>query len=145
MTQQELLRDEPINFEQVRRFLKSAAVKLERAAAVIPIDEQTGFQMAYEAMLRASLGFMLSMGKRPRSTAGHHRVIIDFVAGELGSSYVAFMTTFDRMRRKRNEAIYEPLGTITETEARAALDVALRYLHTIHEHIQRRNPQQKLL
>lgn len=139
------IKDEPVNFTQINRFLHSASQKLNKAARVVPIDEQTGFQMAYDAMLRASLAFMLSLGKRPRSTVGHHRVIIEFMTTALGGDYRALMRSFNLMRRKRNEALYEPTSTITEKEAEDAIDTARKYLKIIVEEIHKRNPQQKLI
>ncbi len=138
------IRDEPINFVQIQNFIESAVMKLGKAEEVISIDEQTGFQMAYDAMLRVSLGFMLSLGKRPRSTVGHHRIVIDFVAEQLGGQYQSIMKMFDIMRKKRNEAIYEPVSTITEKEAKDAIATARKYFAIIIEEIRVRNPQQQL-
>jgi hypothetical protein len=44
-------------------------------------DEEACLQQAYEAMLKASLGFMFSRGFRPRSQPGHHIAIIEFRPG----------------------------------------------------------------
>jgi len=140
-----VLTNERIDFEQINGFLRSAATKLKKAGQIISLDEQIGFQTAYEAMLRASLGFLLSYGKRPRNMVGHHKVVIEFVAERLGSEYSALMHSFDVMRRKRNEAIYEPISTITETEAAEALRIANQLLKVVIEDIHTRNPQQKLL
>lgn len=101
--------------------------------------------MAYDAMLRASLAFMLSLGKRPRSTVGHHRIVIEFMSAALGSEYHTLMRSFNLMRRKRNEALYEPTSTITEKEAEDAIGTARKYLKVIVEEIHKRNPQQKLI
>jgi len=139
-----LVKDEAVNWIQIQRFLESATVKLKKAEKVVPIDEQTGFQMAYDAMLRGSLAFMLSLGKRPRSSVGHHKVIVEFVGSMFGAQYHSLMKSFDIMRRKRNEAIYEPVSTITEKEAIDAIDTAQRYIQVMIREIQARNPQQKL-
>lgn len=140
-----VVRDEAVNWIQIQRFLESAGAKLQKAEKVVPIDEQTGFQMAYDAMLRASLALMLSLGKRPRSSVGHHKVIIEFVGSVFGDQYHSLMKSFDIMRRKRNEAIYEPVSSITEKEAIDAIDTAKRYIQIMIQEIQARNPQQKLV
>lgn len=138
------IRPEKANFNQIRGFISTAKIKIDKSEKIVKIDEQAGFQIAYEAMLRASLGFMLSFGVRPRSGVGHHKVIIEFVSGKLGKEYSSIMRTFDVMRRKRNESIYEPLSSITQKEAKDAIEVARKYLKIISENIELRNPQQKL-
>lgn len=122
----------------------SAERRLRKAKQILKIDEQSGYQAAYDAMLKASLGFMLSFGKRPRSTVGHHKVIIEFVGEKLRPEYTALVRNFDIMRRKRNQAIYEPFATISEKEVNNALQTAKQYLKVIIEEIQKRDPQQSL-
>lgn len=53
----------------------------------------------------------------------------------LGSEYSALMTYFDRMRAKRNRAIYEQAGTITETEARGILKKAEDFVAMVRERL----------
>lgn len=88
------LKPQEINFAQIRDFLESAERRLRKAEQILRIDEQSGFQAAYEAMIRASLGFLLSFGQRPRSSAGHHKVIIGFVGKKLGPGYRIFGQKF---------------------------------------------------
>ncbi len=68
-----------VNWPQIERFLESAEKKLASAHKIIDFDEEASLQLAYEAMLRASLGFMFSHGSRARSQPGHHMAIIAFV------------------------------------------------------------------
>ena len=96
-------------------------------------------------MLKASLGLMLSFGVRPRSLPGHHITIIEFAGEHLGKEFKHLISIFDRMRRKRNHAIYEVGGFISATEARRALASAEQFLDAISEEIQKMNPQIKLL
>ena len=138
------IRPQKINFNQIRSFVKTAQKKIGKAEKVLSIDEQTSFQMVYEAMLRASLGFMLSYGQRPRSGLGHHKIIIDFVAKKLGREYKNIVKAFDLMRRKRNEAIYEPISFITKKEAKDSIALAKKYILIIGEEIENRCPQLKL-
>ena len=63
------IKNQPINFRQIRGFLMSAERGLRKAEQILKIDEQSGYQAAYDGMLKASLGFMLSYGKRPKSTS----------------------------------------------------------------------------
>lgn len=132
------------DFEQINRFLAGAAKKLAAAEKMIRIDEEASYQLAYEAMLKASLGFMLSHGVRPRSVLGHPITIIEFVGKHLGKEWKNLIAMFDRMRRKRNQALYDATGFISRQEARQALETAHKYLATIRDEIQRNNPQARL-
>ena len=96
-------------------------------------------------MLKASLGLMLSFGVRPRSLPGHHVTIIEFAGERLGKQFKHLIFMFDRMRRKRNQAIYEVSGFISATEARKALSSADEYINAISDEIQKKNPQIRLL
>jgi uncharacterized protein (UPF0332 family) len=139
------LKPQRVDFEQIGRFLASAAKKLAAAKKTLAIDEEASYQLAYEAMLKASLGFMRSFGVRPRSLPGHHVTIIEFVEERLGSEFRSLVMMFNRMRRKRHETIYDVAGLISEQEARQALATAEKYLSAIRDEIQRKNPQAKLL
>ncbi len=96
-------------------------------------------------MLKASLGFMLSFGVRPRSVPGHHVTIIEFAGKYLGMQSKNLIAMFDRMRRKRHQAIYDVTGFISKQEALQALETAEKYLAIVRDEIQKKNPEAKLL
>jgi len=139
------LKSQQADFHQIGRYLAGAEKKLGAARKTLAIDEEASYQLAYEAMLKGSLGFMLSYGVRPRSLPGHHVTIIEFAEQKLGSQFKALINMFNRMRRKRHEAIYEVTGIISRQEAEHALSTAAQYLKTIREDIEKRNPQAKLV
>src|SRR5271154_1495956 len=93
--------------KQVRLFLADASKKVAAARKNLAIDEETAYQTAYQAMLKASLALMLSRGQRPRIQLGHHVAIIEFAQKHLDPSLAPFFALFDRMRRKRNQAFYD--------------------------------------
>ena len=114
------LKPHKVDWEQIERFLRSAEKKLASAKKILAFDEEACLQLAYEAMLKASLGFMFSHGFRARSQPGHHiafgcestRNMLVFspcstVSG--GSETWLFMTTRDRfLARTRNELSRRP-------------------------------------
>ena len=122
------LKDQTINSGQIRRFLESAEKKLKAAYQVCAISQKTAFQMAYDSMLRASLGLMLQHGKRPRSLPGHHVAIIEFAGNVLGEEFRGLIRHFDQMRRKRNDLLYEADDFVSETEVSESLKMAERFL-----------------
>ncbi len=104
------IKPQKADLKTVVRYLEQAEMKLESARKALAIDEETAYHLAYEAMLKASLGFMLSCGSRPRSQPGHHALIIEFVREGLGEDHQSLCNLFDRMRRKRNQTLYDVTG-----------------------------------
>lgn len=105
----------------------------KRAAAArknLAIDSGTAYQVAYEAMIKASLALMLSHSQRPRKQLGHHIAIIEFAQKNLPGCQAEVFTLFDRMRRKRNDAFYD-IAIVSDTEASDAVATAEAYLHAI--------------
>ena len=96
-----------IDPKQVKQFLADAHKKASTARKNLPIDAEAAYQIAYEAMLKASLALMLSHGERPRVQLGHHIAIIEFSEKHLASAPAGIFAQFDRMRRKRNNAFYD--------------------------------------
>jgi len=72
-------------------------------------------------MLKASLGFMFSHGFRARSQPGHHIAIIDFVRSRIDKKHAGLLIVFDRLRRKRNMALYDDTGFVSHHDAEQAL------------------------
>jgi hypothetical protein len=81
-------------------------------------------QQAYEAMLKASLGFMFSHGFRARSQPGHHIAIVDFARSRIDKKHAGRLVVFDRLRRKRKLALYDDPGSVSHHEAEQALQSA---------------------
>ena len=91
-------------------------------------------------MLRAALGFMFSQGFRARSQPGHHIAIIEFVRPRLGAQHSGLMTIFDRLRQKRNLALYDDTGFVSLHEAQEALEAARRFLELVRADVSARKP-----
>ena len=129
-----------VDWAQIERFLASADRKLASAHKILAFDEEACLQQAYEAMLKASLGFMFSYGFRARSQPGHHIAIIDFVRARIDKKHSALLTVFDRLRRKRNLALYDDTGFVSRHEAEQAVESARQYLEVIRADIAGRRP-----
>lgn len=111
-----------VDWAQIERFLQSSEKKLASAHKILALDEEACLQQAYEAMLKASLGFMFSHGFRARSQPGHHITIIEFVRTRIGMKYSGLLTVFDRLRRKRSLALYDDTGFVSHRDAEQALN-----------------------
>jgi uncharacterized protein (UPF0332 family) len=123
----------------VRQFLADAHRKVSAARKNLAIDEETAYQAAYQAMLKASLALMLSYGQRPRVQLGHHIAIIEFAQKHLDLKYAGRFDLFDRMRRKRNDAFYD-IALISDVEAEDAVRAVEEYLQLVSTDILARIP-----
>jgi uncharacterized protein (UPF0332 family) len=129
-----------VDWAQIERFLTSADKKLASARKILAFDEEACLQQAYEAMLKASLGFMFSHGFRARSQPGHHIAIIDFVRSRIHKKDAGLLIVFDRLRRKRNMALYDDTGFVSHHDAERALESASDYLNVIRADVAARKP-----
>jgi uncharacterized protein (UPF0332 family) len=134
------LKPHAVDWAQIDRFLASADKKLASARKIVAFDEEACLQQAYEAMLKASLGFMFSHGFRARSQPGHHIAIIDFVRSRIDKKHADLVVVFDRLRRKRNTALYDDTGLVSRHDAEQALESAGDYLDVIRVDIAARRP-----
>jgi hypothetical protein len=74
---------------------------------------------------------MFSYGFRARSQPGHHIAIIDFVRRRIDAKHAGLLIVFDRLRRKRNMALYDDTGFVSHHEAEEALESAHRFIEVI--------------
>jgi uncharacterized protein (UPF0332 family) len=129
-----------VDWAQIESFLISAEKKLSSAHKILAFDEEACLQQAYEAMLKASLGFLFSHGSRARSPPGHHIAIIEFVRARIDKKHAGLLTVLDRLRRKRNTALYDDTGLVSRHDAEQALKSARDYLDVIRADITLRRP-----
>jgi uncharacterized protein (UPF0332 family) len=134
------LKPHNVDWAQIGRFLASADKKLASAHKILAFDEEACLQQAYEAMLKASLGFMFSYGFRARSQPGHHIAIIEFVRTRIDKKHAGLLTVFDRLRRKRNMALYDDTGFVSRHDAEQALASAGDFIRMIRADITARTP-----
>lgn len=134
------LKPQKVDWAQIERFLQSAEKKLASAYKILAIDEEACLQQAYEAMLKASLGFMFSHGFRARSQPGHHIAIIEFVQTRIDKKHAGLLTVFDRLRRKRNMVLYDDTGFVSHHDAEQALESGRNFISVIRADITARKP-----
>ncbi len=83
---------------------------------------------------------MFSRGFRARSQPGHHIAIIDFVRSCIDKKHAGLLVVFDRLRRKRNIALYDDTGFVSHHDAEQALESAGNYLSVVRADIAARKP-----
>ena len=67
-------------------------------------------------------------------------MIIDFVQARIDKKHARLLTVFDRLRRRRNMALYDDTGFVSHHEAEQALEAARNYLAVIRADITARQP-----
>ncbi len=128
------IRREKISKAEIRRTLEKAERDLKTGRKLMEDDLDWGFAVTYNAALQASRAYMFSRGYRPASAQGHKNTFA-FMALALGKEHRDVITYFDRMRNKRNRAVYDASGLITETEARNLLRVTRKFVTMIKKRL----------
>lgn len=122
--------------EEVRRLLELADRDIRMAKLTMAEDWDWAFSIAYNAVLQSARAFMYSNGFRPAAEQGHKNTF-SFLRAALGEDLASTVGYFDRMRKKRNQAIYDVAGLITEKEAKAILKHAVKFVDEIKRQIER--------
>ena len=130
------IRKERISRREVERALERAQRDLETARKVTATDRDWGFAIAYNAVLQACRAYMFAQGYRPASAQGHKNTFA-FMRVAMGKSHEKTISYFDRMRNKRNQAVYEVAGLVTETEGRNLLRAATEFLALVRKKLGR--------
>lgn len=121
------IKKQRVSREEIERALSRAARDLKTSRTVMAGDWDWGFAIAYNAVLQASRAFMFSEGFRPASHEGHKNTFA-FMHIAMGKSYEELITYFDRVRNKRNQAIYDVAGMVSETEAKNLFKMAIEFV-----------------
>jgi uncharacterized protein (UPF0332 family) len=93
------------------------------------------YNIAYNAMLQAARALMFAEGYRPGGGEGQHKTVVQFAELALGRTFEEEVRFFEKMRVKRNRAVYDTAGIISEEEARQAIVFAAKFIRIIEESI----------
>ena len=122
---------------EIERTLQLADRDLRIARLTMAEDWDWAFSIAYNAVLQSSRAYMYSRGFRPAAEQGHKNTFA-FMRATLGDEFSSMIGYFDRMRTKRNQAIYDVAGLITEEEARSILKNAVAFVGTVKADLMRK-------
>lgn len=116
--------------EEINEILSLADRDIKMAEFVLSQDLDWAFSIAYNAALQASRAYMYSKGYRASSDQAHKNTFA-FMKASLGKECEELVSFFDRMRPKRNRAIYDTAGIITETEVKELFKKSKAYVAII--------------
>jgi uncharacterized protein (UPF0332 family) len=122
---------------QVEDCLRIARRDLQTARTVIETSPEWAFNIAYNAMHQAGRAFMFHAGYRAVGE-GHHATVVRFLEIAMGADYEDTLALLDRMRRKRNRATYDMVGTISHKEASEAIRTAVEFVAEIARRVGKR-------
>ena len=126
------IRKERISRQEVERALERAERDLKAARKLLGVDWDWGFAITYNAVLQVSRAYMFARGFRPASAEGHKNTFA-FMRAAMGKGHEETISYFDRMRNKRNRAVYDAAGMVTETEARSLFKAATAFVALIRK------------
>jgi len=116
---------------QIESQMRLAKRDLETASRILEEDQDWAFSIAYNAILQATRGLLYAEGYRLSGGEGHHKAAIEFAEIALGNDFRDEIRFFERMRIKRNQAVYDMPGIVSKDEAKQAIEFARRFVETI--------------
>ncbi len=131
----------PVDLRAAKKLLDRAAVDLNTARRNLKEDEECAYAYAYNSMLRAGLALMFSEGFRP-DIRGKHQNIVRFSGVVLGKPLQNIINDYDRIRRTRNQFIYEPDIPCSRKEAEDAIGTAETFVRGVLKLIGKRHPRE---
>ncbi len=110
---------------------------IKAAEAMLAIDRDWAFSMAYNAVLQATRALMFANGFRPAAGEGQHKTAVEFAEIALGEKFHDDIYIFDKMRSKRHRVIYDALGLVSLEEAKQAFAFAVRFVKEVERLLER--------
>jgi uncharacterized protein (UPF0332 family) len=101
------------SWEEIERLLQLADRDIRMARITMAEDWDWAFSIAYNAVFQSARAYRYSRGFRPAAEQGHKNTFA-FMRAALGNELASTIGYFDRIRKKRNQAIYDVAGLITE-------------------------------
>ena len=130
------LKEIPVDKIQIESLAKVAKRDLKVAEGLLNNSLDWCYVTSYNSMLQISRALMFSYGYTAQAEE-HHKTVVEFVRAILGETELT--NTLDRMRRKRHNVTYDEADTVSEYEAKHALETARKYIGIIEKRIGERS------
>jgi len=118
--------------QQIKKQMDLASRDLKVAKAMLGVNNDWTYNIAYNAILQAVRALMYVEGFRSVGE-GQHKTAILFAELALGEKFENEVHFFDKMRTKRNQAVYDTVGLVSENEAKQSLVFAKKFVGRIEE------------
>ena len=113
--------------EEIKDLIDIANRDISTAEFVMTHDIDWALTIAYNSVHQILLAIMYREGFRPKGEA-KHKAVIDFCRIALGNKYKADIDIIDKMRKKRNRAVYQHIKVVSELEAREGIRFAKEFV-----------------
>lgn len=139
-----LIEENQPNFKQIANLQGRAMKDIRTAEAILEMDREWAYTIAYQGMIRAARALILSEGYRPKGR-DQQRTIVQLSGAILGRGLKTLAIKFDRIRRKGQWFIEDPDKPISKYEVEEAIKDAEEFIQKVIELARDRNPQLSLL
>lgn len=117
---------------EVKETIKKAGRDLQVAKQNLPFNFDWAFNIAYNSMILSARALMFKDGYTP-SGEDHHKTTIEYADVKLGKVCPEIIEYFKKMRPKRHTSVYFSADTISEHEAKYAIECAEKFLKIVKE------------
>jgi uncharacterized protein (UPF0332 family) len=125
-----LIEKRPVSKEEIDDLIEIAHRDIVAAKNVASLDLDWALVIVYNSVCQILLALMYQKGFRPKGEA-KHKVVIDFSRISLGKEYKDQLDRIDKMRKKRNRAIYGHAHIVSELEAKESIKFCKEFIEKI--------------
>ena len=115
-----------VSDEEIADHLRAAKHDIDFGASIAGQDLDWAFTIAYNGILQTALAFMYEKGFRPTGGAKHYNTF-RFLGQALSPEYADDISRLQKLRSKRNRAVYQSRGIVSEREAMDVITFARRF------------------
>lgn len=119
-----------VSRREIIEHLRVARHDVTISSSVASIDRDWAFNIAYNGILQTSIAYMNFLGYRPRGE-GKHMNVFRFMKEALPDAQKDYVDKLQKMRQKRNRAVYETRGIVSQKEIDYICDFARSYFDEI--------------
>lgn len=102
-------------------------------ASIEQLSNDNRFGLAYDAIRTAAVAVVAAEGYRAASVPSQHQAVFVFLEEAASGRWASDVDYFQAARRKRNQASYDVLGIVTDTEVSELLDAACAFVASVTE------------
>jgi uncharacterized protein (UPF0332 family) len=137
LLQRGLIRRQKISWPEIEAVIERAHRDIRTGRGLLGDDNDWALAIAHNASLQAGRALMFADGFRPTARQGH-KTVFEYLASEM-SAHRDLIGYLDRIRVKRNVAVYGSVGEVSAVEAEQALRRAEQLLDLIEDRLRRRD------
>lgn len=116
--------------DEIGDLIKIANRDISTAEYTMAHDVDWALTIAYNSTHQILLAVMYKEGFRPKGEA-KHKAAIDFCRIALGDRHKDDIDIIDKMRKKRNRAVYRHINAVSELEAKEGIRFAKEFVAKI--------------